>query len=225
MREVVKPPHALANEHTLVAQRYAGYFVGHPYRNPQQTREVEIDRRRRWKEPAIVADDCLFCVRLTDAEAARRVLGYQYALDKESTWEQRAPFLAYGAMFGYMHLAALDNEPEFVVWINSGLEDVPEPGKFDSQRNLRRFCELFQDVTSEKRPEGWVTRPLPFITLPLRLKRKLCIEWNHLYLLWMEDNGLEYDFEKQEFWHEVELSRPGAADADDDYSDFDGFYE
>lgn len=205
MREVAKPPHALADEHTLVAQRYAGYFVGHPYRNSQQTRTVEIDRRRRWKEPAIVADDCLFCARLTDEVAERRVAGYQYQIDIESTRMKRQ---------------------YFTEWIDTGSSDVPEPGIYESSKvNLRRFCELFQDVAREDRPDGWVTRPLPFIMLPLRLKRKLCIEWNHLYLPWMEENGLEYDFEKREFWHEIEFGRLIVGDDDDySYSDFDGYY-
>lgn len=182
-RETVNPPQELADEHTLIAQRYAGYLVGHPYRNKQQTTEVTVDRRRRWREPAVVADDCIFCARLTDEEAIRRVAGYQYQIDIESTRSKRQHFTA---------------------WVDSGAPDVPEPGRHEaSKANLRRFCELFADMPTEKRPEGWRTRPLPFITLPLRLKRKLCIEWNHLYRRWMEENDLQYDFEAREFYREV----------------------
>ena len=190
-RETIMPPRELTDAHTMIAQRYAGYLVGHPYRNPQQTTTIKIDRRRRWKEPAIATDDCLFCVRLTDDEAERRVDGYQYQIDIEAT-----RFL----------------NVYFREWIESRPSDLPEPsfaegGEWDnkkSQANVRRFCELFQNGSDA--PGGhtaWHTRPIPFYTLPLRIKRKLCIEWNHLYLPWMKENGLEYDFEKRVFWKET----------------------
>lgn len=182
-RATVQPPQELADAHTLVAQRYAGYLVGHPYRNRQQSLSVTVDRQHVWKEPAIVADDCIFCVRLTDAEAVERVLGFQFAVDKEATHMKR------------IYLNA---------WVAAASPDVPEPQiPNGSRRNLRKFCELFADMVTEKRPNGWKLRPLPFCTLPLRLQRKLCIEWNHLYLEWMQENDLQYDFEKHEFWHEV----------------------
>lgn len=38
------------------------------------------------------------------------------------------------------------------------------------------------------------------IDLPLRLKRKLCIEWNHLLLDWMKGENLRYDFDLHEFF-------------------------
>jgi hypothetical protein len=183
-QQTVHPPRKLADEHTLIAQRYAGYLVGHPYRQPQQTTTVEIDRGRRWKEPAVVTDDCLFCVRLTDEEAVRRVAGFQYQIDIEATRTKRVYFVA---------------------WIGSGSSDVPEPGTYEGSKiNLRRFCELFQDAPTDGRPNGWGVRPLPLVALPLRLKRKLCIEWNHIYLPWMEEEGLEYDFEVRAFYREVD---------------------
>lgn len=180
MRETVNPPQTLADEHTLLAQKYAGFFVGHPYRNAQQTPNVVIDRRRRWQEPIVVADDCVFCQRLTDEEAERRVAGYQHQLDIEGTRVQRS---------------------EYYAWVRAASPDVPEPGIFEeSVANLRRFCELFQDTPGK---DGWSRRPLPLIALPLRLKRKLCIEWNHLYRDWMAKNGLQYDFETHKFCREV----------------------
>ncbi len=192
-RREVKPPRVLVNEHTLIAQRYAGYLVGHPYRQPQQTTTVNVDRRRVWKEPAVVADGCIFCARMTDAEAVRRIDGYQYQIDIESTRTK------------WQH---------FNHWVTHSGEDVPEPelgihnpwsGIWQpKQANIRRFCELFQDAASPKRPNGWNTRPLPFITLPLRIKRKLCVEWNHLYLPWMAENNLQYDFENHLFWRDDE---------------------
>lgn len=188
VRETVQPPQELADAHTLVAQRYAGYFVGHSYRNQQQSTIVTVDRQHVWKEPAIVADECIFCVRLTDEEAKDRVLGFQFAIDKEATHQKS------------MHL---------YTWVHSRSPDVPEPHiPSGSRRNLRKFCELFADVATEKRPNGWKMRPFPFCTLPLRLQRKLCVEWNHIYLVWMMTNDLQYDFEKHEFWHEVPDPEP-----------------
>lgn len=185
---VVKPPQELADEHTLAAQRYAGYFVGHPYRQPQQTSTVEVDRQREWKEPNIVADDCIFCARLTDDEAERRIAGMQYAIDIEATRAKSQYYLG---------------------WLASGSPDVIDPGgemplsRETQLVNRRRFCELFQDMPTERRPVGWRIRPLPLVALPLRLKRKLCIEWNHLYLPWMKAEGLQYDFGKHEFYREM----------------------
>ncbi len=194
-RELVEPPRAVVDEHTLIAQRYAGYLVGHPYRQKQQTMSVTVDLTRKWREPPVVADDCIFCVRLTDEEAVRRVAGYQYRIDVEvlrSKW---------------VHYAK---------WASARGPDVPEPDADmrNNPVNYRRFCELFQDAhtvsppnpwrTTTKHRDGWKTRPFPMVSLPLRIKRKLCIEWNHLYLSWMAEEGAEYDFDKREFWREAE---------------------
>ena len=193
-RKTATPPQTLVDAHTLVAQHYAGYLVGHPYRNNQQSITITVDQRRPWKEPTVVADDCIFCVRLTDEGAVERVLGFQFAIDKEATRQK------------YVHLNA---------WVIGGSPDVPEPNVLSgSRRNLRKFCELFQDMPTENRPNGWQLRPLPFCTLPLRLQRKLCIEWNHIYLVWMLENDLQYDFEKHVFWHEVPEVRPESHEYD-----------
>ena len=182
-REEVTPPQELADEHTLIAQRYAGALVGYPYRDEQQNRIVIVDRSRPWREPAAVADDCLFCVRLTDEQAIQRVEGFQHQIDIEACRGK------------YQHIGA---------WLDSGSPDVPNPKHDHKNRaNLRRFCELFQDMPTERRPTGWETKPFPMVALPLRLKRKMCVEWNHLLLRWMEENGLQYDFEQHVFWHEV----------------------
>jgi hypothetical protein len=183
-REEVTPPRTLADEHTLIAQRYAGALVGHPYRNDQQSTVITVDRAHPWREPAVVSDNCLFCVRLTDEEAIRRVEGFQHQIDIEATRVK------------YQYLTR---------WLEKGSPDVPNPGHDHRNRaNLRRFCELFQDMPTERRPNGWRTKPFPMVALPLRLKRKMCVEWNHLYLRWMEENGLQYDWEQHVFWHEVE---------------------
>ena len=50
---------------------------------------------------------------------------------------------------------------------------------------------------------------LPMVNLPLRLKRKLCIEWNHLYRRFLEDNpGTWYDFGAREFYRYVDEPQP-----------------
>lgn len=186
MRETVDFPHKLVDEHTLLAQRYAGYFVGHPYRAVQETTLVTVDKKHRWKEPSVVADGCIFCVRLTDEEATQRIAGYQYQIDVESTRTKMQYWLKW----------------------ESTSSDVPEPGVRKSWANLRRFCELFQGMATEKRSNGWKTRPFPLVNLPLRLKRKLVIGWNHIYLRWLEENNLQYDFNTHKFWREVDNTGP-----------------
>jgi hypothetical protein len=194
VREVVDPPREVADEHTLIAQRYAGYFVGHPYRAEQQGTTITIDRTREWREPSAVRCDCELCVRLTDAEAIRRVAGYQWQLDIESTRTKGR---------------------HYAVWMESGDPRIPEPADHiwsHSQANLRMFVELFQSEPREGRehpygrkaqPLGWRLRPLPMVDLPLRLKRKLCVEWNHALRSWMIRDMVFYDFEQREFWREV----------------------
>ena len=55
----------------------------------------------------------------------------------------------------------------------------------------------------ENNPERFDTTALPVVRLPLRLKRKLCIEWNHLYGQWLDQNpGVTYDFDAREFYRE-----------------------
>jgi len=195
MRQVVEPPQNVSDEHTLLAQKYAGYFVGHPYRAAQQGSTITVDRKHKWKEPVVVADECVFCVRLTDDEAVRRVAGYQWQLDIESTRNKGK------------HYAA---------WVESGDPKIPEPEDHvwtHSQANLRAFIELFQSEPREGReggwareaqPHGWRTRPLPMVNLPLRLKRKLCVEWNHLLRDWMIREDLSYDFEEQMFYRDID---------------------
>jgi hypothetical protein len=190
MRAATSLPPALADEHTLIAQRYAGFFLGHPYRAAQQKTgpgAIVIDWNRGWREPAVVSDGCDFCARLTDDEAVRRVAGYQHAIDIEVL----RPY------------ALLYSE-----WLRSGSPDVVEREEVDiagvvqvrgthaSQANRRRFIELHLDTLAEK--------PCDMTQMPLRLKRKLCIEWNHLYRDWLRENpDISYDFEAREFYREL----------------------
>jgi hypothetical protein len=188
MRYPVDPPPSLADQHTLVAQRYAGYFVGHPYRAAQQRvgpGAIQVDRSRPWREPAVVSDDCEFCRRLTDDEAERRVAGYQHAIDIEVL---RPHALAYAEWLG-------SDAPVVVEEVNiAGV--VKRRGVGASQANRRKFIETHGDVMDVK--------PLPLIDLPLRLKRKLCIEWNHLYRDWLREHpDIQYDFATRTFYRDV----------------------
>lgn len=184
MRQADNPPQEIVDEHTLIAQRYAGYLVGHPYQAAQQGYKITVDSEE-WIEPNVISDTCVFCSRLTDAEAIRRVAGYQWQLDIEATRNK-----------GHHYTA----------WVQSDDPRIPDPSHHvwsHHQDNLRAFVELFQDVPTANHPNGWKTRPLPMIDLPLRLKRKLCIEWNHLLLGWMTSESLSYDYNTHVFWHEV----------------------
>jgi hypothetical protein len=181
----------LADQHTLIAQRYAGHFVGHPYRAAQQRTgpdAIQIDTARKWQEPSVLGDDCAFCARLTDDEATRRVAGYQHTIDIEVLRSRAA---------------------SYADWLASCAPDVPEieevaiaetlvrRGVMNSARNRRAYIAA--------RPQEFDTTALAMVSLPLRLKRKLCIEWNHLYRDWINEHpGTWYDFEAHEFYREVE---------------------
>ena len=194
MRAVVEPPQALADAHTLVAQRYAGYFLGHPFRAAQQRTgpdAIQVEGSRPWREPAVLTDGCEFCQRLTDADAVRRIEGYQHAIDIEvlrARADSYAEWLATSA--------------EVADWeeVNVG-GAVMRRGVKASQANRRRFIAANRDrfeVTS-----------IPLVDLPLRLKRKICIEWNHIYRDWLRDEpGVRYDADRREFYREVEQAEP-----------------
>lgn len=187
MRTTVDPPQHFADEHTLIAQHYAGYFIGHPYRAAQQKvgpGAIQVDATRAWKEPAVIADDCDFCRHLTDDNVIRRIAGYQHAIDIEVL---RPHSLSYSA------------------WLSANQHRKDPPGRADdgsprgldvSQETRRRFLEENADILQ--------VQPIPMVRLPLRLKRKLCIEWNHLYRDWMRANPeITYDFESKAFFREV----------------------
>ncbi len=191
MRVAVPLPQSLADEHTLVAQTYAGFFVGHPYRAGQQRTgpgAVQVDRSKRWREPAVVADACDFCSHLSDDDAARRIAGYQHAIDIEVLRARAA---------------------SFADWLSVAGPDVPETeqtevagenvrrGVTNSAANRRAFLETHA--------QEFDVQALSMIELPLRLKRKLCIEWNHLYKDWLEEHAdTWYDFDEHEFYREIE---------------------
>jgi hypothetical protein len=199
MKRAIPLPQSMADEHTLIAQRYAGHFVRHSFRAAQQRvgpDAIRVDRSTPWKEPAVVADGCEFCQHLTDDDAVRRVAGYQHAIDIEVL----RPYAG-----------------RFADWLASGSPDLPEVeeiligqvvhrrGVLNSAANRRAFIEANGHLFEHN--------SLPMVRLPLRLKRKLCIEWNHLYVRWLQETpGAWYDFTAREFYRDVAADTPAMTD-------------
>jgi hypothetical protein len=199
VRVAIPLPQALADQHTLIAQRYAGYFVGHPYRAAQQRTgpgAIVVEKQKPWVEPAVVSDDCVFCQRLTDRDAERRVNGYQHAIDIEVLRSRAASFADW--------LASCAPDVVELEEVAIG-ETVVRRGVMNSARNRRAYIAA--------RPHEFDTTALAMVDLPLRLKRKLCIEWNHLYRDWISEHpGAWYDFEAREFYREVDEPAPVQAE-------------
>lgn len=191
MRVAIPLPQSVADQHTLIAQRYAGHFVGHPFRAAQQRTgpgAIQVEYDKPWKEPLIIADDCAFCARLTDDDAVRRVAGYQHAIDIEVLRARAASYADWLA-------TASPDIPELEEVVIAGI--TVRRGVMNSAVNRRAYVAA--------RPHEFDTTSLSMVDLPLRLKRKLCIEWNHLYRDWMNEHaGTWYDFEAREFFREVE---------------------
>lgn len=230
MRQTVIVPQDVVDEHSLVAQTYAGYLFGHPVRAERYTTplpgSVHVDWKTPWVEPNPIQDDCVFCVRLTDAEAERRVFGFQAAIDKEvmaSKWKY---------LNEWVGLAPAEDIP---VFYTDGVIEVEQPdGSVKSMekrdissmashpRNRRAFIERHQYVplpegdahtatyllgwesweTCGSTKNGWRTKAAPIVSLPLRIKRKMCIDWNHVYTRFMAREELQYDFDTHEFYRE-----------------------
>lgn len=126
----------LADDWALVAQKYAGYFYGHPTRAGQHgtpdNRRVFIDTSQPWEDPIVFPDDCEYCQYLTEERIISRVDGFMESVDIE--------------ILG-----------------------------------------------------GQATEALNLRLLPLYLKKRLCIEWNHLLRDYVDSNEyLSYDFEKRQ---------------------------
>jgi hypothetical protein len=187
MRIVVEFPQTLADQHTLIAQRYAGYFAGHMFRAQQQRvgpGAIRLDASKPWPEPMVTSDGCDFCEHLTDDDAERRVAGYQHAIDIEVL---RPHALAYATWLG------AGGQRDRAAMATGGKRQSVNASASDRRAFIVSHADILQ------------VRPLPLIDLPLRLKRKLCIEWNHLYRDWLRDSpGLCYDFERREFYRDVD---------------------
>lgn len=126
----------LADEWAIVAQKYAGYFYGHPTRAGQfgkpDAGKLYIDYEAEWEDPIVFPDDCEFCQVLTEDRIESRIRGFQESIDIE--------------------------------------------------------------VRGRQAPEALYMTDLPFY-----LKKRLCIEWNHLLRDFLADRPfLEYDLEARE---------------------------
>jgi hypothetical protein len=174
----------LADRWALKAQSYAGYFYGHPTRAGQfgkaDNGRVFVDKTLKWQAPLARADRCEFCLLLTDQRAEERIAGFQAAMDIE----------VINRGFGKSHYYSL--------WLQKkGL--TGELLRELSHRNRRAFIEEWQDQPNPHREHGWNATGLDLTKLPLYLKRRLCVEWNHIlrdYLV--EKPFLYYDFEARE---------------------------
>src|SRR3990167_633556 len=207
----------IADKITLIAQYYAGYFIGHPYRFDQQKVYRIVDEgqqgihvsKKLWKGPTIQRDNCQFCERTTDEEVKRRVAGFQHQIDIEILRNKTRHYNEW----------LKSNSPDIQDWHVSAINSVDENnnatrelilvGTADSAANRRKFIELFQNkplvtYTGQQRPDGWAHKPIPLVDLPLRLKRKMVIEWNHIYRDFLTENpDIGYDFNTKTFYKEV----------------------
>lgn len=218
MRQTVSVPQTVIDEHAMVAQTYAGFLVGHPVRAARYTTpltgSVDIDRTRPWTEPNPVQDGCIFCARLTDENAESRVFGFQAAIDKEVLGRKWAH------LSQWVSSASEDDLPTVI--FKDKPVDLEQPdgttkpiyqrdvsAMSSDFKNRRRFIEREQYVprqthSGNPRPHGWNTKAAAIVSLPLRLKRKMCIDFNHVYTRWMAtDPTIQYDFEKREFYKDI----------------------
>ena len=184
----VKPGQAVADKFALIAQNYAGYLVGHPYHSARfgEPNTSTVDRTKPWREPNVLPDNCVFCEDMTDENVIQRVAGYQSQIDKEVIVRNTGKSWAYSK------------------WV----EARPSPRRTVAELR-REFCETFQDGRVEGVDE-WTEKSFPLTHLPMRLKRKMCIEWNHTYIDLMKNEDLYYDFSAKEFRRNAHLVAPDA---------------
>jgi hypothetical protein len=199
----------------VAAQRYAGYFTGHPYTFDQQSQYQIVPpgsnkkgihvSKKKWTEPTVIADDCQFCVRLTDESAESRVAGYQHQLDIEILRSKVHFYRNWLEECGPNVVDKIETE-------EGGKKR--QYGVEPSAANRRAFLAAEQDrprITrlGLERNDGWTLKSLPIVDLPLKLKRKLCIEWNHIYTDFLKENPtVEYDFERKEFYRNMPNLEP-----------------
>ena len=195
----------------IIAQKYAGFFTGKSYRFDQQsiyivtqnadTKGIHVGKA--WKEPVVIGDDCDFCTHTNDVRVVERVAGYQHQIDIEILRAKNA----------FYNVWLKENGPDVIehMFIKDSTAESGqvEVGKVDSAVNRRKFIELHQDTPRQTRsgldrPNGWNQKSLPIVNLPLRLKRKMVIEWNHVYRDYLAANpSITYDFEARIFLKEM----------------------
>lgn len=157
-----KWPLTIADQMASAAQKMAGYFTGKPVTVKQMgqlkvTEHGEIDTTvemndQQWTEPFELADDCLFCMKMTDQSVLDRVAGFQWAMDKEVANR-------FGA-----GLSQESNAPKHYQWN-------------DTHAERREYHDLLKPWYVDH-PQ--LLKVVTLIDLPLHLKRTLCIQWNHI---------------------------------------------
>lgn len=159
-------PLRVADEYVSKAQEYVGYFYGRRVISGQM-QQIRTDERGQydasvvltdeaWSEPFVIEDDCIFCQRMTDETVEERVAGFQWEIDKESS----------------STVSSVSNT-EF------RHSDFPATAEGRAEYHAR----IEQLAGTPGVGEFW--RPFPLIRLPHEVKRKLCIEWNHIVRDWL----------------------------------------
>lgn len=151
-------PPQFNNEIVDVVQRYVGYFHG---------KEVVIENtfgairatlgKKAWREPHVVRDDCEFCQKMTDESVRKRIMAFQYAMDLEVTRNNNL-------------LPGYPDRRDFPVF---------DPGAWFEA--VDKWYEKFKQ-RDDRRP----LLAYPLHELPLRIQRKICIEWNHIWKRWID---------------------------------------
>ena len=80
----------------------------------------------------------------------------------------------------------------------------------DDERVINRV-EGFQEAINREVRAGRGDEAFPLTDLPLYLKRRLCIEWNHAFKAYLDSKPyLYYDFEKREIWETAKVDERNA---------------
>ncbi len=147
----------LNNEIVAVAQKYVGYFHGREVIADPSVWSFRMRVGGKWREPTVVRDDCVFCRNMTDDDVRKRIIYFQLS------WEIEV-CRANQTLPGYPHRM-----------------DYPilEPGKWHEA--VERWYQEFKERDSRLPVLSY-----RFDLLPLRIQRKICIEWNHVWLRWLE---------------------------------------
>ncbi len=190
----------LADEWTLIAQRFVGYWHGYPVQGLQLS-PVTLIGDQAWVEPMDESDDCSFCTATSPERVEARILGYQHALDKEfirinsvavsqaaDVWRYEKKHGAREKDFGETRIEALahDNYNDYrilVTWVERNCKD--------------------EDIEAHS---------YEFVDLPYYLKFRLCVLWNHALNRWL---GAHPEFMYDTVAHEIHLREHITADEDD----------
>ena len=99
-------PQQMADEIALIFQRYVGYFHGYHVRGTQMSTYVERTNEP-WKEPVVIADDCMFCSRMTDEDVRVRISGFMKAMAKE---------IGAGLTIPFVYTSIINADPATIDW-------------------------------------------------------------------------------------------------------------